>query len=93
MTYLSPRSFEILYFWNGSSNTASNGAPLQRVVELSRLIISRSCRYTWSKSTTNYAMLARLRWIAGHNNKKLAQQFQVTEGTIRGYLSMLRRSG
>ena len=38
-------------------------------------------------------MLARLRWIAGHNTKKLAQQFQVTEATVRGYLSMLRHSG
>jgi len=81
------------FIWCGSSNSLTNGAPLQRVVELSRLIISRSCRYHWSKSTTNYAMLARLRWIAGHNTKKLAQQFQVTEATVRGYLSMLRHSG
>ena len=74
------------------SSNCQNGAPLQRVVELSHLIISRSSRYTWSKSTTDFAILARLRWIAGHSTQKLAQQFQVTEWTIRGYLSMLRHS-
>ena len=80
------------FIWCGSSNSLTNGASLWPVVEPARLIITRSCPFVWYKIPTDFAMLAKLRWIDGCTTEHLANLFQVEESSIKGYLRDFRRN-
>lgn len=72
--------------------TEQIGAPLLQVEEPNRFIISRFYPVTWYKVKTDFAALARMRWVEGESTQNLARFFQIAEDTIKGYLRQIRQN-
>jgi DNA invertase Pin-like site-specific DNA recombinase len=81
-------------FKNFSTNVGSQsltyGAPLLQVVEPIKFIITRGYPVRCYKVKTDFALLARKRWIEGASIGELAQLFEVAEETVKGYLRQLK---
>ena len=63
-----------------------NGAPLLQLIEPSKFVIIRGYHLRYYKVKTNFALLAKKRWIEGECTTTLAKLFEVAEETIKGYL-------
>ncbi len=71
-------------------SSVKNGAPLLQVVEPIKFIITRGYPVRCYKVKTDFALLARKRWIEGASIGELAQLFEVAEETVKGYLRQLK---
>jgi hypothetical protein len=66
------------------------GAPLLQLVELDKFVITRGYPIRYYKVKTDFALLAKKRWISGESITSLAKYFEVHEDTIKGYLRLLK---